>query len=211
MSGIDVMSVGDILGGGGVSQADERRRTLKGWRLFLAGLAGPLLLSGPFAHAEPRLRAEIRGDLPADLRTRIEAAVGAIDRPARNRFDARQRANVAADEAAAVLRSEGYYDFRVRPNVSEGADAEPFVEVEIGPRFRIARPQIEWIDPAPPESLQVMAMGEAKIEPGSRLHRAPGRDCRPCRPYPQAHLPHQRGPAGPAGRTAAGGRRAHQA
>jgi len=164
---MDAMSVGDILCDGGVSQADERRRTLTGWRLFLAGLAGPVLLSGTFAHAEPRLRAEIRGDLTADLRSRIEAAVGAIDRPARNRFDARQRANVAADEAAAVLRSEGYCDFRVRPNVSEGADAEPFVEVEIGPRFRISRPVVEWIDPAPPESLQVRAMGEAKIEPGS--------------------------------------------
>ena len=81
---------------------------MTGSRLFLAGLACLALLASSPALAASQLRAQVRGELPTDLRTRLEAAVGASDRPVRNRFDARQRANAAAAEVSAVLRSEGY-------------------------------------------------------------------------------------------------------
>jgi len=137
-----------------------------GSRLYLAGLTGLALLAAYPALAAPQLRAQVRGDLPADLRTRIETAVGAAERPSRNRFDARQRANTAAEEAAAVLRSEGYYAFRVQPGVSEAIVAEPFIEVTVGPRFRIADVRIDWIDPAPAFSVQTLGSDQLQIAPG---------------------------------------------
>ena len=139
---------------------------MTGSRLFLAGLTGLALLAAHPSLAAPLLRAQVRGDLPPDLRTRIETAVGAAERPSRNRFDARQRANVAAEEAAAVLRSEGYYAFRVQPGVSEAVIAEPFVEVTSGPRFRIADVRIEWIDPAPASSVQTLGSSQLQIAAG---------------------------------------------
>lgn len=139
---------------------------MTGSRLFLAGLIGLTLLAAQPVLAAPQLRAQIRGDLPAELRTRIETAVGASERPSRNRFDARQRANAAAEEAAAVLRSEGYYAFRVQPGVSDAAGSEPFVEVTAGPRFRISDVRIEWIDPAPAPQVQALGRDQLRISPG---------------------------------------------
>ncbi|MFM8819283.1 MAG: autotransporter assembly complex protein TamA [Phenylobacterium sp.] len=135
-------------------------------RLFLAGLAGLTLLGAFPALAAPQLRAQVRGDLPADLRIRIETAVGTTDRPARNRFDSRQRANAAASEAAAVLRSEGYYAFSLQSGVSEDSRAEPFVEVTPGPQFRIQDVSIEWIDPAPDPSIQALGRDQLRLTPG---------------------------------------------
>jgi translocation and assembly module TamA len=112
------------------------------------------------------VRARVRGDLPADLRTRIEAAIGTTERPVRSRFDARQRANTASGEAAAVLRSEGYYEFSVQPGLSDDAVAEPFVDISIGPRFQVAEPRIEWVQPAPPETLQALGSSRLGLQPG---------------------------------------------
>jgi translocation and assembly module TamA len=46
--------------------------------------------------------------------------VGETDRPIENRFEARRRAREAAEDAIAVLRSEGYYAYDVEPDVGEG-------------------------------------------------------------------------------------------
>ena len=74
-------------------------------RILAAGLLGLSLMTADLAAAAtPFVRARVRGDLPADLRTRIETAIGTTERPIRSRFDARQRANTASGEAAAVLR-----------------------------------------------------------------------------------------------------------
>ena len=139
---------------------------MTGSRLFLAGLAGLALLASTPAFAAQLPRAQVRGDLPADLRARIEAAVGATDRPVRNRFDARQRANAAAEEATAVLRSEGFYGASVSAGVSEQAEGGPFIEVRTGPRFKVADPRIEWIEPEPVAAIQALGRGELKLEPG---------------------------------------------
>jgi translocation and assembly module TamA len=139
---------------------------VSGSRLFLATLAGLALLASSPALAAPQLRAQVRGELPAELRTRIETAIGASDRPVKNRFDARQRANAAADEASAVLRSEGYYGSRVTPGVSEESDGRAYITIVAGPQFRIAEPRIEWIEPEPAAELQALGRGELRLEPG---------------------------------------------
>ena len=136
-------------------------------RILAAGLFGLSVMTAELAvAATPLMRARLRGDLPADLRTRIEAAVGTTERPVRSRFDARQRANTASGEVAAVLRSEGYYEFSVQPGISDDAVAEPFVDVSIGPRFQVAEPRIEWVEPAPPGALQALGFSRLGLEPG---------------------------------------------
>lgn len=100
------------------------------------------------ARAEPP-RAEIEGELPQDLRAAITEAIGETVRPVENRFEARRRARNAAEDAIAVLRSEGYYQYVVEPDVGEGDAPTPIVRVTPGPRFVIARPGIAWVGPAP--------------------------------------------------------------
>lgn len=139
---------------------------MTGSRLFLAGLAGLVLLASTPALAGQQARAQVRGDLPDDLRARIEAAVGATDRPVRNRFDARQRANAAAEEATSVLRSEGFYGASVSAGVADPEAGGPFIEVRTGPRFKVAEPRIEWIEPEPVAEIQALGLGELKLQPG---------------------------------------------
>ena len=102
--------------------------------------------------AEPRARVD--GDLPDDLRERIEQAVGEVDEAPANRFQARRRARDAAENALAVLRSEGYYGAEIEDDVQGESPPTPVIVVTPGPRFLVADPQIEWISPEPdPETL----------------------------------------------------------
>lgn len=141
---------------------------MSGSRLFLAVLGGLALLAGAPALAapQPQIRAQVRGELPPDLRGRIEAAIGASDRPVKNRFDARQRANAAAEEASAVLRSEGYYAASVSAGVSDDDGGGPFIEVRAGARFGIADPKIEWVEPEPVAAIRALGQEELRLEQG---------------------------------------------
>ena len=117
--------------------------------------------------AQPK--AAIEGDLKPALRSEIAAAVGDVDKPIANRFEARRRAQEAAGDTIAVLRSEGYYGYEVQPDVSDGDPAQPLVKVTTGPRFRIRDPQIEWVGQAPLTEAQHAAaalMGLADGEAG---------------------------------------------
>ncbi len=117
--------------------------------------------------AQPK--ATIEGDLKPALRGEIAAAVGDVDKPIANRFEARRRAQEAAGDTIAVLRSEGYYGYEVQPDVSDGDPAQPLVKVTTGPRFRIRDPQIEWVGQAPLTEAQHAAaalMGLADGEAG---------------------------------------------
>jgi translocation and assembly module TamA len=139
---------------------------VSGSRLFLAALSGLALLASSPALAAPQLRAQVRGDLPAELRSRIEAAIGTTDRQVKSRFDARQRANSAAEEATAALRSEGYYGARVVPGVSDEGEGGAYITVTAGPQFQIAGPKIEWIEPEPRKDIQSLGAGEIRLQPG---------------------------------------------
>ena len=116
--------------------------------------------------AQPK--ASVEGDLKPALRAEIVAAVGDVDKPIANRFEARRRAQEAAGDAIAVLRSEGYYGYEVQPDVSDADPPQALVKVNTGPRFAIRDPKIEWVGAAPvakaqqaAEALMGLADGEA--------------------------------------------------
>jgi translocation and assembly module TamA len=114
--------------------------------------------------AEPR--ADVSGPLEPALRTAIVNAVGQIDRPIQNRFEARRRARDAAEDAITVLRSEGYYAYVVEPDVGEGDIPRPVVRVTPGPRFRIAAPSIAWVGPAPAADASSAARAALQLQDG---------------------------------------------
>jgi translocation and assembly module TamA len=114
--------------------------------LFLAALATCSLLAQAAA-ADPR--AQIRGDMDAELRRMLERAVGEVDGAPESRFEARRRARGAMSAAEALLRSEGYYQ-PVLEDVVEGEDnPSAIVAVTPGRRFLLTQPAIAWVDPAP--------------------------------------------------------------
>ncbi len=116
------------------------------------------------AQAEPR--ADVSGDLSSDLRDRIVRAIGQADRPVENRFQARRRARDAAEDAVAVLRSEGYYAYAVDPEVSETEPPRPVVAVTPGPRFVFADPKVAWTGEAPDETTRAEAVAAMALKLG---------------------------------------------
>jgi len=144
--------------------------------------------------AEPR--AIIQGVEDDDLRDRLEQAIGEVDGPPGSRFEARRRANEAAERAVALLRSEGYYGSTVEPVLDraevqaddqardeaedqtedqaedESEDApslRPVIRVTVGPRFTFQSADIAFTGEAPaPDSAAAAeaALGLTIGEPG---------------------------------------------
>jgi translocation and assembly module TamA len=110
------------------------------------------------------------GDLPAELKAEIVRAIGDTDRPIDNRFEARRRAEGAAEDAMAALRSEGYYAAIAEPVVGEGDTPAASVRITAGPRFTLAPPRIEWVGAAPDADTVTGAEGALALKAG-----APGR------------------------------------
>jgi translocation and assembly module TamA len=111
------------------------------------------------------------------LRAAPNAAVGGVsdgvlrgEAPPRSPLEARRRANQAVDDATALLRSEGYYDAVVEPDVGEGSPPRALVNVTLGPRFRLMAATIDWAAPQPDAAAQAAALAALKLSPG-----APGR------------------------------------
>ena len=117
---------------------------------------------------EAKARVEGVGDKP--LRQAIERYVGTSKRNPRSRFEARRRAEEAGDDAAVVLRSEGYYDYVITPELSVGDPPKPIIRIDPGPRSVIAAPGVTWSGAAPVPKAQADAMAAIKLQPG-----APGR------------------------------------
>ncbi|MDE2488154.1 MAG: outer membrane protein assembly factor [Alphaproteobacteria bacterium] len=134
-----------------------------------AAVVAALCAGAPEAWAA-QPRAAVLGDLPPDLRALIVRAIGEADRPIENRFEARRRADGAADDATAVLRSEGYYAAVVQPQVGEGDAPAASVRITPGPRFVLAAPAIEWVGPPPDQTAVQDAEQSLALKPG-----APGR------------------------------------
>ncbi len=116
------------------------------------------------AHAEPR--AVVQGEMDPDLRAAIVRAVGDTDRPIENRFEARRRARAAAEDAIAVLRSEGHYANIVEPIVSEADPPTPIVRVEPGPRFVLGVPAVQWRGNPPDAATKAAAEAALGLAPG---------------------------------------------
>ncbi|THD63958.1 MAG: outer membrane protein assembly factor [Phenylobacterium sp.] len=137
--------------------------------VFAVSAGAALCLQGlAAAAAEPK--AQIEGTLPADLRAAIGQAVGAADKPIENRFEARRRAREAAEDAIAVLRSEGYYAYDVEPDVGEGDAPKARVKVTPGPRFTLGHAHIDWVGATPDPKTLAAAESALALKPG-----APGR------------------------------------
>lgn len=141
------------------------RRLIPIARLFAASsaLAIALAVASPAA-AEPRAR--VLGEMDDDLRERIERAVGDVEAPAANRFQARRRARDAVEDAVAVLRSEGYYGAVVEDDIEGESPPVPVIRVTPGPRFLVADPRLEWIDPPPEAEVAAEAAEAIELEPG---------------------------------------------
>ncbi len=140
-------------------------------RLQLSIIVGAAICAslwvGP-AEADPR--AQIRGNLPDDLRIQLRQAIGEVDGPPTNRFEARRRARAALESAEALLRSEGYYQ-PLLEDIVEGEDAPvAIVSIEPGRRFTLAEPTIQWASPEPQADVIQTARARLNLEPG-----APGR------------------------------------
>ena len=127
--------------------------------LGLSAMGGPGVAS-----ADPR--AQIRGDLDAELRTALVRAIGETDGSPTNGFDARRRARAAMASAEALLRSEGYYQ-PVLADIVEGEDNPvAIVEITPGPRFVLVDPAIRWVAPEPEPEVIRTAQAEIGLEPG---------------------------------------------
>jgi len=130
--------------------------------LFLFSLAGLAFASA--AAADPRV--QIRGELDGALREQLIRAVGEVDGPPANRFEARRRARGAMEAAEALLRSEGYYQ-PVLEDIVEGEDAPvAIISVTPGPRFLLADPTVRWVAPEPQGETAQAITGDIGLKPG---------------------------------------------
>ncbi|WP_332659519.1 autotransporter assembly complex protein TamA [Brevundimonas sp.] len=129
--------------------------------LFLVSTAGLAFLASA-AHADPR--AQIRGEMDAELREQLLRAVGEVDAPPSNRFEARRRARGAMQAAEALLRSEGYYQ-PVLEDIVEGEESPvAIVQVTPGRRFILTDPRVQWTAPSPDPASEAAALAEVAVK-----------------------------------------------
>jgi translocation and assembly module TamA len=121
-------------------------------------------LATPVRAAESK--AQIEGTLAPDLRAAVVRAVGDTDGPIETRFEARRRAREAAEDAIAVLRSEGYYAYDVEPDVGEGDAPKALVKIAPGPRFVLGPAHIDWVGLAPDAAAVQAAQAALALTPG---------------------------------------------
>jgi translocation and assembly module TamA len=117
-------------------------------------------------------RARIEGVSDADLRQHIEQAVGEVRSKPKDGLEARRRAEDAAEPAALALRSEGYYNYKIAPDVADGSSPQPLLRIDPGPRFKIADPGVEWVGEAPDNRTAAAALKALGLTPGE-AGRAP--------------------------------------
>ena len=117
------------------------------------------------AHAAVR-RATVQGVDDRTLRADLERVVGEEKRPPANRLDARRRARKAVDGAVAYLRSEGYYDNVVEPDIGDGDTPQPILKITPGPRYKLAPAAVEWSGTAPDAPADAFARKAVDIRPG---------------------------------------------
>lgn len=128
------------------------------------------LVAGAAQAAAAFARAEVRGVDDKALRALIQQAIGDAPNRAGSRIEARRRAEDAGDKATAVLRSEGYYDYSVVPDIGDGDAPGAFVAITPGPISRIAAPTIVWVGDPPDAQTRAAAEAAMALRPG-----APGR------------------------------------
>lgn len=131
----------------------------------LSALLGASALTAWPAFAEEP-KAAVRGEIPGDLRDAIDQGMGEAPRAPASRLEARRRARDAAEDVIAVLRSQGYYDYLVEPDVTEEEPGKPFVQVTPGPQFLLSNPHIAWQGENPPPEIQGVGVAAMQLLPG---------------------------------------------
>ncbi len=126
-----------------------------------------LAVAGPLEAAP---NATVEGVSDNALRAQLEAAIGEARTPPRSALEARRRAKQAADDATALLRSEGYYEAVVEPDVTSDPVPGPVVSVTLGSRFHLKNPSIDWAPPEPDPEAKKAALAALNLRP-----EAPGR------------------------------------
>jgi translocation and assembly module TamA len=125
-------------------------------------------LASPAWAEEPKAR--IEGVEDDELRERLLTAIGdSADAPA-SRFEARRRAQAAAEDAIKALRSEGYYGYTVEPDVAAGDRPEAVLKITLGPRFVFGDTAIAWQGDVPAPQARNAALAVTGLPRG-----APGR------------------------------------
>lgn len=127
-------------------------------------LGASAFMAWPAYADEPK--AAVRGEIPDRLRDAIDAGMGESPRAPGSRLEARRRARDAAEDIVAVLRSQGYYDYAVEPDVSEDDPGRPFVQVTPGAQFKLADPHIAWQGGDPPPEIQGVGVSAMQLLPG---------------------------------------------
>ncbi len=133
-------------------------------------LAAVSLLAGA-AQAAPRRaaqqpRAQVEGVADRTLRTALQRAAGEAMGDPVNRIEARRRARQAAESITALLRSDGYYDAAVTPDIGEGEHAKGVVKVDPGPLTRLVAPQVQWVGSAPSATADAAARAAVRLKAG---------------------------------------------
>ena len=123
-----------------------------------------LLCSGAAWAAERK--AAIQGVEDRALRDAIEQAVGDARTAPTSRIDARRRAAEAADSAIALLRSEGYYESTVDPDIGEGETPAAVVKIDPGPRFTFSQTSVDWVGAEPNAEARDAALKALSLKPG---------------------------------------------
>jgi len=109
---------------------------------------------------------DIHGITDKALRSEIQAVISPFPTAPTSRLEARRRAVEAGDKVIAVLRSEGYYDYDVSPQIGEGDSPQAFVTVKPGPRSKLAAPAIAWVGAAPAAEPVSAAQNAMALKPG---------------------------------------------
>ncbi len=123
---------------------------------FSLVVAASLLADGAVCAAERQ--AAVEGVSDRALKAEIEQAISEEKTAPTSRVDARRRARAAADSATALLRSEGYYDYVIEPNIGEGDHPQAVIKIDPGPRSKLASPVIQWT--GDPPSAEAIAAAE---------------------------------------------------
>ena len=134
-----------------------------GFAFAAACLALAAIAAAPALAAEPK--AIVTGDLERGLRSQVEAAVGQARTRPDSRIEARRRAREAAADTIALLRSEGYYDAEVEPDVTDTEPPSALVKIAPGPRFKIAGVVLDWVGDAPTPEVAKAAAATLKLSP----------------------------------------------
>lgn len=122
-------------------------------------------LSPGWVWAAPQ-HVDVRGSLDPALRAEIQQAIGPPPAAPASRLDASRRAREAGETAIAVLRSEGYYDYVVEPDIGDGDQPQAFVTITPGARSKIAQAHTEWQGVPPDAKAAAAAEAAMKLKAG---------------------------------------------